>query len=385
MKKIKEHYRKIKFYLKTFLSEPVNKVLLIIFFGLALTVYIIYLIEVNKNPEIKNFFDSIWWFFITVTTVGYGDIVPKTVIGKVISIVIILIGVVLVSILSGTVASILVELRLKERKGLGKVNFSGHVSILGWNQHLEKVIKSLENFAGKNFNVVIINDMTETEFEELKYKFIDIKLKFIKGDFTKENVLKRANIKSCKYVLLLADTYNDKSMDKCDEKTLLSIINIRALNSNAKIYAEVVKEEKAKVVLNAGADDIVINGELNHVFLGSLIYSPSYPILFKELLNSKIKIESIPKNFIGEEFKSLFEFFKEKHGKLVIGILRTKKGLTIDDLLSNDNAIDRFIKNKFEEADENFFEDTKEEYDVAINLKDDYIITKKDTSCFVIE
>jgi voltage-gated potassium channel len=55
------------------------------FFGnlLILTLSIIfYQIEKDVNPGINNWLDAIWWTFSTVTTVGYGDIVPITSTGK---------------------------------------------------------------------------------------------------------------------------------------------------------------------------------------------------------------------------------------------------------------------------------------------------------------
>ena len=53
--------------------------------------------------------DGVWWSVVTVTTVGYGDIVPHTVAGRLIGILVMLLGIGFLSILTATVASYFVK------------------------------------------------------------------------------------------------------------------------------------------------------------------------------------------------------------------------------------------------------------------------------------
>lgn len=59
---------------------------------------------VNEN-EFGSFWDGIWWAVVTVTTVGYGDLYPKTVEGRLIGMVVMLIGIGFLSVLTATIAS----------------------------------------------------------------------------------------------------------------------------------------------------------------------------------------------------------------------------------------------------------------------------------------
>ncbi|MBI3572951.1 MAG: ion transporter [Candidatus Kerfeldbacteria bacterium] len=61
--------------------------------------------EFGFNPNVHGFFDSFWWAFGTVTTVGYGDIYPVTWEGRMVAMVLILVGVGVIGVTIGTIAS----------------------------------------------------------------------------------------------------------------------------------------------------------------------------------------------------------------------------------------------------------------------------------------
>ena len=67
-------------------------------------------IENNAQPDaFNNAFDALWWAVATLTTVGYGDIYPVTVIGKILSAVIALLGIGLVAIPTGIISAGFIE------------------------------------------------------------------------------------------------------------------------------------------------------------------------------------------------------------------------------------------------------------------------------------
>ena len=49
--------------------------------------------------------DSIWWSFVTTTSVGYGDIYPTTNLGRIIAVLLMIVGLGFVGMLSGTIAT----------------------------------------------------------------------------------------------------------------------------------------------------------------------------------------------------------------------------------------------------------------------------------------
>jgi len=76
-----------------FLARRLSKILVIaltfiFFFGALIVPF-----EIDDpNSQIHNFFDGIWWASTTISTVGYGDIVPVTTGGKIVGVCLQLIG-----------------------------------------------------------------------------------------------------------------------------------------------------------------------------------------------------------------------------------------------------------------------------------------------------
>ncbi|MGZ4626689.1 MAG: potassium channel family protein [Kineosporiaceae bacterium] len=64
-----------------------------------------YYAEHPTNPGFATFGDSLWWGIVTLTTVGYGDIVPKTSTGRWAGVMIMFTGVAVLGVLAGSLAS----------------------------------------------------------------------------------------------------------------------------------------------------------------------------------------------------------------------------------------------------------------------------------------
>jgi voltage-gated potassium channel len=78
----------------------------------ALTILIAGLAVLDAEREagsIQSFPDAIWWAFVTITTVGYGDLYPVTATGRVVAVGLMVGGIALISVVTATLASWIVE------------------------------------------------------------------------------------------------------------------------------------------------------------------------------------------------------------------------------------------------------------------------------------
>jgi len=77
----------------------------------------IYYFENEAQPEqFKSIFHSFWWAVATLTTVGYGDVYPVTVGGRIFTFLILMIGLGIVAVPAGLLASALSKARSEEQK-----------------------------------------------------------------------------------------------------------------------------------------------------------------------------------------------------------------------------------------------------------------------------
>ena len=106
--------------LATALREIQQELLALVILSLML-VYLaacgIHFFERDVQPEdFGSIIDSMWWAVVTLTTVGYGDVYPATGGGKIFTALVTLVGVGLIAIPSGLLASVLTEARVERQK-----------------------------------------------------------------------------------------------------------------------------------------------------------------------------------------------------------------------------------------------------------------------------
>jgi voltage-gated potassium channel len=65
--------------------------------------------ERGGSGDIQTLRDGLWWAFVTITTVGYGDFVPATETGQLIAVGIMIGGIALIGVVTATLASWIVE------------------------------------------------------------------------------------------------------------------------------------------------------------------------------------------------------------------------------------------------------------------------------------
>lgn len=75
-----------------------------------------YAIENGKNPHVGNIFDGIWWSVVTLTTIGYWDVYPITFWGRILGMILAMVGIGLVALPTGILTSGFIRALRSEKK-----------------------------------------------------------------------------------------------------------------------------------------------------------------------------------------------------------------------------------------------------------------------------
>ena len=201
------------------------------------------------NPNIRqvnfkiqsNFHDFIYFIFITIVTVGYGDIYPLTELGRIVIILLIIVTIYLVPKLTNELLQILENSSVYSRDSYQSNPEIPHLVICG-----NISADSLKNFCNELFHVdhgqsekfaVILNPNNPSQ--DLKIFLhagqYEVNLKYLQGNPILEKDLKRADITKAKASVIMTDKYTDDP-HSTDHKNILMSLAIKKYFLQQKIY-----------------------------------------------------------------------------------------------------------------------------------------------------
>jgi voltage-gated potassium channel len=333
------------------------------------------------GPNISSFGDALWFGIATMATVGYGDLTPKTGPGRLVGALLILAGMGVLSVITATVASMLVAQKIKAGRGLEAVKTKNHVLVCGWNQYAERVLEGLG--ASPDAQLVLVNELPDEAASEIVTRYGSIQLQYVRGDPAAESTLERAGVRDARAAIVLADTSRGFAAAS-DERTTLVTLALKSLKPDLKVTAEALDLKSEAHLRRAGADDIIISGEFNGFLLSSAAAAPGISQVVRSLLSfggTELRREPVPAELVGRTFGELSHALRARDGFLALAIVTEQPGLSLDDLLTdNYSLVDLFIKQQFSEAGREFLRFEEGGTRVLVNPSDGLVIGPDDTA-----
>ncbi len=286
------------------------------FMAIAFGSTIIFIYEgAGVNPNITSFFDAVYWSVITISTVGFGDISPITVEGRIATLFLVVGGLSVIAFFTSIVTTALSArlIALKEEKVIGEANaLKDFILICGYGQ-MGKVLANEFLKIKQNFIVI---DFNEEVFEHSSSQ----KILSIQGDATDPVFLSNIGInKGASAVIALTNN---------DAVNLSIILNARAQNPDINIIARANNSNIKDKLMIAGANEVVAANDIAALIATEYVGQPiAFEAIDDILLNSKDaimdEVEVLGNSpFIGEKLEKL------KFGSFnltLIGIINHKR------------------------------------------------------------
>jgi len=317
---------------------------------LILSTLAFYWIELSEGEDAR-ISHAFWWAIVTLTTVGYGDMVPTTVPGRILGGLVMISGIGLVTSLTGNMASMLVEQKAKKRKGLLTVKISDHIIILGWNDYAFGLIDSLtDQTTPKKLHLVIVSNLESEIRDEISFKLdMGDRLHFVHGNISQTNVISRANPSVARNVYVLCQSgIEDKDSD---QQAIYAVLALRTLAPKVPVYAEIARHENKEHLLRAGANEILVRGEISGRMMGMMGASPSIWSFFRNLigLGDSGRLCFRPCNAEEKQLSwgELSTRIRNNNGDLPVAACKLGKNLSLQDVLDEGSALDQFIMELF--------------------------------------
>jgi len=269
-----------------------------------------------------------WFSIVTMTTTGYGDIVPKTSWGRLIAVVFMLVGIVSASLFTAAVSSFLVNENIFNKRDQRRLKkMKNHTMILGYKEDLDLLIKDILIYEGnlKTYDIVVVNDIDKAKIKEALLA-IDIDgINYVDGDQSDEATLLKAGVNKAKKAIVISDPLSSKDAESIDAKTAVVVMMLRALNPNLYICAEVLTFKYKNHLENFKCDEVIHGSQYTRFLLASAVSYAGITSVVDKLLdrggNALLTLEVAGKDTVGHSFNDVCSSYREKSGKIIIGVV----------------------------------------------------------------
>lgn len=228
-------------------------------------------IDSNEPGRTLTFLDSLYYATVTITTTGYGDIVPSSELARLISTVVVtpLRVLFLVLLVGTTLEALTTKSRLRSRVNNKQRELHNHTIICGFGVKGRSALEYLRKH--DRSCVAIAIDDGEESLQAANRVGVD----GILGSAFDRDILKAAGIERAGKVVVALST---------DELSVLTVLRARELNKEVIIVASCREEQNIDLLKNSGANEVIVSASSAGRILGMAADAPDAARVVNDLL-----------------------------------------------------------------------------------------------------
>jgi voltage-gated potassium channel len=272
--------------------RQVSRRLLLALLVMVATVAIVYTGRAGYRDSADHhvdFLDAVYYSTVTLSTTGYGDIVPASDGARLVNVLLVTpLRVLFLIILVGTTLEVLAE-RTREQYRLKRWRFAlrDHTVIVGFGTKGRSAVQTLCATGLSRKNVVVVDPNQKVIEAANADGFAGVV-----GDATRSDVLLRAEAQRARQFVVATQR---------DDTAVLVTLTARQLNRHASIVAAVREEENAPLLRQSGADAVITSASAAGRLLGMSVQSPSAGAVIEDLIQQGSGLDLIERTVVKSE------------------------------------------------------------------------------------
>ncbi|XP_076799538.1 calcium-activated potassium channel subunit alpha-1-like isoform X3 [Clavelina lepadiformis] len=247
------------------------------------------------NPQNITYWESVYLLMVTMSTVGYGDILAKTTLGRFFMVFFIFGG---LAMFASYVPEIIELIGTRKKYGGAYTSVSGrkHIVVCG-HITLESVSYFLKDFLHKdrddvNVEVLFLHSIPPNLELEALFKRHFTQVEFFEGSVLNSNDLSRVRIEEADSCVILANKYC-LDADAQDASNIMRVISIKNYHPKVRIIIQIMQYHNKAHLLNIpswnvkGGDDVICLSELKLGFIAQSCLAPGFSSLMANLFSMR--------------------------------------------------------------------------------------------------
>ncbi|MCK6600076.1 MAG: ion channel, partial [Bdellovibrionaceae bacterium] len=287
-----------------------------------------------QGSNITSYLDSLWWGIVTILTIGYGDRYPVTPEGRLWAGFMMIGGVAGIGVVTAKISSVFLEKAIRDRKGrVDPDQLRNHFVICGWKNDMHSLLLHIldSNPQVISEQIVLVNNVSDAEFEVLREYSRLKKIKHIRGDFFSAEVLTRAAPEKAYKILILADASpNSKGIPptrtEADARTVMAAMTLNNIAKGIPVVAEILDSQMDQYLKLAQVHEIIYSRDYSRLLLAMASTGLGVTNIFHDLLDPHsdfmLTTEKIPAEYSNKKYENFKNYFQSQFPQMsLLGIL----------------------------------------------------------------